>query len=358
MSRSFSPPANVTASALATRSALGRQVRRGNDQHLRRARLDLDHTENPAAYHLYLKGRYHLNRLTDDGFLKGRDYFQQAIDLDPNYAAAYAGLADAYQMLSGYNALAPNDGFPLAKAAAMEALKLDEGLAEAHTTLGVVKLLHDWDWRGAEKEYRRASEINQSYSDAHLMYGFYLAAMERFDEAHAEMSRAQDLDPLSLAKMVGIGEILYQQRRYDQAIEQFLKALEMDPNSGLAHWALGNVYVQKGMYEEAISEYKKAIPLSGDSPDELASLGYAYALSGRTLSSMSLRSAPGGAISRRPSSLSSTQGCVRRMRLSRGSKRRTTGEILSLSSLRSIRPSISCARTRGSPTLMRRVGKT
>ena len=248
---------------------------------IERERLTKHHTDNHEAYQLYLKGRYHLSRLTDDGFLKGRDYFQQAIDLDRNYAAAYAGLADAYQMLSGYNAVAPNDGFPKAKAAAMEALRLDEGLAEAHTALAVVKLLNDWDWPGAEREYRRAIEINQSYSDAHLMYGYYLAAMERFDEAHVEMRRAQDLDPISLAKIIGIGEILYQQRRYDEAKEQYRKALEMDPNSGLAHWALGNVYVQKAMYEEAVSEYKKAIPLSGDSPDELASLGYAYALWGK-----------------------------------------------------------------------------
>jgi serine/threonine protein kinase/tetratricopeptide (TPR) repeat protein len=246
-----------------------------------RERLTKHHTENPEAYQLYLKGRYHLNRLTDDGFFKGRDYFQQAIDLDPNYAAAYAGLADAYQMLSGYNAVAPDDGFPKAKAAAMEALRLDEGLAEAHTALGVVKLLHDWDWPNAEREYRRAIELNQSNSDAHLMYGYYLASMERFDEAHVEMKRAQELDPLSLAKIIGTGEIFFQQRRHDQALEQYRKALEMDPNSGLAHWGIGNVYVQKAMYEEAISEYKKAIPLSGDSPDELASLGYAYALSGK-----------------------------------------------------------------------------
>ncbi|MGH9881380.1 MAG: tetratricopeptide repeat protein, partial [Pyrinomonadaceae bacterium] len=246
-----------------------------------RERLTKHHTENPEAYQLYLKGRYHLNRLTDDGFLKGRDYFQQAIDLDRNYAAAYAGLADAYQMLSGYNALAPNDGFPKAKAAATEALRLDEGLAEAHTALGTVQLLYDWDWPAAEREYRRAIEINQSYSDAHLMYGLYLSAMGRFDEAYAKVRRAQELEPLSLAKIIGIGDVLYQQRRYDQAIEQYGKALEMDPNSGIAHWALGNVYVQKGMYDEAIAEYKKSIPLSGDSPDELASLGYAYALSGK-----------------------------------------------------------------------------
>ena len=246
-----------------------------------RERLTKHHTENHEAYQLYLKGRYHLNRLTDDGFLKGRDYFQQAIDLDPNYGAAYAGLADAYHMLSGYNALAPNDGFPKAKAAAMEALRLDEGLAEAHTALGVVKLLHDWDGPGAEREYRRAIEINRSNSDAHMMYGYFLSMMEKFDEAHAEMKRAQELDPLSIAKIIGIGEIFFQQRRYDQASEQYRKALEMDPNSGLAHWSLGNVFLQKAMYDEAISEYKKSIPLSGDSPDELASLGYAYALAGK-----------------------------------------------------------------------------
>ena len=246
-----------------------------------RERLIKHHTENAAAYQLYLKGRYHLNRLTDDGFLKGRDYFQQAVDLDPAYALAYAGLADAYQMLSGYNALAPGDGFPKAKAAATQALRLDERLAEAHTALGTVKLLYDWDFESAEREYKRAIELNQSYSDAHLMYGLYLSAMGRFDEAHAEVRRAQELDPLSLAKITGIGDVFYHQRQYDRAIEHYRQALEMDPNSGFAHWALGNVYANKGMYEEAIAEYQKSIPLSGDSPDELASLGYAYALSGR-----------------------------------------------------------------------------
>jgi TolB-like protein/Tfp pilus assembly protein PilF len=244
-------------------------------------RLTKHHTENPEAYQLYLKGRYHLNRLTDDGFLKGRDYFQQAIEIDPTYALAYAGLADAYQMLSGYNALAPSDGFPKAKAAASEALRLDEGLSEAHTVLGTVRLLHDWDFEDAEREYRRAIEIKQNNADAHYMYGLYLSAMARFGEAHVEVRRAQELDPLSLAKIVGIGDVFYQQRQYDRAIAQYRQALEMDPNSGFAHWALGNVYVNKGMYEEAIAEYKASIPLSGDSPDEPASLAYAYALSGK-----------------------------------------------------------------------------
>jgi tetratricopeptide (TPR) repeat protein len=246
-----------------------------------RERLVKHHTEDAEAYQLYLKGRFHLNRLTDDGFQKGRDYFQQAIDRDPNYAPAYAGPADAYQRLSGWNVLAPKEGFPRAREAALKALELDEGLAEAHTALGVVRHLFEWDFAGAEREYRRAVELNPGYADARQMYGLYLSSVGRFDEALAEMKRAQELDPLSLEKVAGTGDILYQQRRYDEAAEQYRRALEMDPNSGFAHWALGNVYVNQGMYEEAVAEYKVAIPLSGDSPDELASLGYAYALSGR-----------------------------------------------------------------------------
>ena len=239
------------------------------------------HTDNAEAYQLYLMGRYHLNRLTDDGFLKGRDYFQKAIDMDPNYAMAYAGLADAYNRLGGFNTLPPKDGYPKARAASLKALEIDDNLAEAHTSLGSVKFFYDWDWSGAESEFRRSIEINPSYSDAHQMYSYYLSAMGRFDEALEEMRRAQELDPLSLEKLAGIGEMLYFQRHYDQAIEQYQKTLEMDPNSGFAHWAIGNVYVNKGMYSDAIAEYQKAIPLSGDSPDEPAMLGYAYAVSGK-----------------------------------------------------------------------------
>lgn len=239
-------------------------------------------TGDVEAYRLYLLGRYHLNRLTDDGFKKGRDYFQQAIDRDSNYALAYAGLADAYNKLSSFNTISPKEGFPRAREAAMNALKLDDKLAEAHTMLGLVHLLYDWEWSGAEREFTRALEINPGYSDAHQTYGYYLSAMGRHDEALAEVRRAQELDPLSLEKKVSIGETLFHQRRYDQAIEQYQIVLEMDPNSGFTHWAIGNVYLQKKRYEEAVAEYQKAIPLSGDSTDEPASLGCAYALSGRT----------------------------------------------------------------------------
>ena len=244
-------------------------------------RLKSSQTENSEAYQLYLLGRYHLNKLTDDGFWKGRDYFQQAIDKDPNYAAAYAGLAEAYNRLSGYNVLSSNEGFPKARQAAQKALELDDQLAEAHATLGAVKHFYDWDFAGAEKEFKRAIEINPSNAEAHQMYSYYLSAMGRFDESLTEMRRAQELDPLSIEKIIGVGEIFHFQRQHDQAIEQYQKALEMDPNSGFAHWALGNAYVSKEMYTEAIAEYQKSIPLSGDSPDEPASLAYAYALSGR-----------------------------------------------------------------------------
>ena len=245
------------------------------------AKLAKNHTSDPEAYQLYLKGRFHLNQLTDDGFYKGRDYFQQAIDKDPNYALAYVGLADSYSRLGGWNAIAPHDGYPKATAAVLRALELDDDLAEAHTSLGTIKFFYDWDWPGAEREFRRAIEINPSYAEAHQLYSYYLSAMRRFDESRAEMKRAQELDPLSLEKVAGIGEILYYQRQYDRAIEQYRKALEMDPNSGFAHWAIGNVFAQKGAYTEAIDEYRKSIPLSGDSPDEPASLAFAYAKAGK-----------------------------------------------------------------------------
>jgi Serine/threonine protein kinase len=245
-------------------------------------RLTKRQTGDVEAYQLYLIGRFHLNRLTDDGIWKGRDYFQKAIDKDPNYALAYAGMADAYNRLSGFNVISPREGFPRARVAALKALELDDKLAEAHATLAVVKLLYDWDWTGAEGEFKRALEINPSYSDGHQSYGNYLSqVMGRYDEALTEMRRAQELDPLSVEKSVGIGDVFFYQRRYDQALEQYQKVLEMDPNSGFTHWALGNVYLQKKSYEEAIAEYQKAIPLSGDSPDEPASLACAYALSGK-----------------------------------------------------------------------------
>ena len=218
-------------------------------------------------------GRYHLNRLTDDGFKKAGDYFQQAIDKDSGYALAYAGLADSYNLLSGFNSLSPKEGYPKARIAAMKALELDSNLAEAHTSLGTVKFFYDWDWSGADEEFRRAIEINPSYSDAHQLYSYYLSAMGSFDDALTEIHRAQELDPLPLSNLIIAGDILRFQHQYDLALEQYQKALAMDPNSGLAHWAIGNAYINMRRYKEAVEEYERAIPLSGESPDEVASLG-------------------------------------------------------------------------------------
>lgn len=238
-------------------------------------------TADVEAYQLYLMGRYHLNRLTDEGLRKALDYFQRAIDKDPSYALAYAGLADAYISLGDFDALPPKETFPKAKQAASQALKLDENLAEAHVSLANVRFLFDWDWTGPEDEYKRAIGINPGYSEAHQMYSYYLSGRGRFDEAVKEMQRAQELDPLSLVKITGVGEVLHMARRDDEAIVAFRKVLEMDPNFGFGHWALGRAYAEKGMYEQAIASFQKAIPLSGDSPDEPAELGRAYARSGR-----------------------------------------------------------------------------
>jgi tetratricopeptide (TPR) repeat protein len=219
--------------------------------------------------------------LTDDGFFKGRDNFQQAIDKDPNYGLAYAGLADAYNQLGSFDVLPSKEAFPKAREAAEKALKLDEGLAEAHSALAVVKFSYDWDFAAAEREFQRALDINPNYSDGHKLNSYYLTAMGRFDEAVAEAKRALELDPLSVEKHAAIGDAFYFQRRYDQAIEHYRKALEMDSNSGFSHWALGRTLTAQGKYTEAIEELKKAIPLSGDSPDEPAELARTYALAGK-----------------------------------------------------------------------------
>lgn len=236
-------------------------------------------TQNSEAYQSYLLGRYHLNKLTDEGFLKARDYFQQAVALDPNYAQAYAGLADAYNRLSGWNAIPQSDGFPKAKQAAIRALEINDRLAEAHIALGTIKLFYEWDWAGAESSFQKALEINPDHPDAHQMYSIYLTRMGRFDESLAEMRRAQQLDPLSLDKLAGIGEIFYYRRQFDQAAAQYEKILEIEPESGFIFWSLGNVYIQQKQNRKAIEVYQKAIPLSGGSPDEPASLAFAYAVS-------------------------------------------------------------------------------
>jgi serine/threonine-protein kinase len=249
----------------------------GADTHL----LNKHQTENYEAYQHYLIGRHHLGRSTDDGFAKGLDSFKRAIEKDPKYAMAYAGLADAYSFLSGWGSMAPNEGHPLAKSAALRALELDETLAEAHTSLGAVKLFYDADWDGSEASLARSIALNPNYSDAQMLYGYRLMLLGRSDEAKPYLERAIDLDPLSIVKIVSYGNAFYFERNSARAIEIYQRAVDLDVNSGLAHWSLGNALLQAGRTGEAIAEYERAIPLSGDSPDEAASLSCAYATAGR-----------------------------------------------------------------------------
>ncbi|HVG21545.1 MAG TPA: tetratricopeptide repeat protein, partial [Blastocatellia bacterium] len=204
----------------------------------------------------------------------------QAIGSDPNYALAYAGLADSYNILASYSALAPKDAFPRAKAAATKALELDDKLAEAHASLAFVKFGYDWDWAEAEKAFKRSLELNPGYAPAHQWYALYLAAMNRMDEAIAGMSRAGELDPLSLPINTNSGWIFYLARRFDKAIEMYHKTLELEPDFTLARRRLGQAYEQKRMYPEARAEFEKCLALSEGDMETMAALGHVYAVAG------------------------------------------------------------------------------
>jgi TolB-like protein/DNA-binding winged helix-turn-helix (wHTH) protein/Tfp pilus assembly protein PilF len=233
------------------------------------------------AYDLYLKGRYFWNKRTAQGFQQAIECFQQAIAKDPTYARAYAGLADSYALISNYNLAPQNELMPKARAAALKALELDEGLAEAHTSLALITENYDWDWPTAEKEYRRAIQLDPNYATAHQWYAEYLAFQGRFDEALAESERARQLDPLSLIIAADKGAILYFSRQYDRAIEQFRAVLEMEPNLQRARMVLF-AYAQKGQTADALAEIQKW-RRSDDTPWTWATEAYVYGHSGQPL---------------------------------------------------------------------------
>ncbi len=243
-------------------------------------RMTKRHTENSQAYQAYLKGRFYWNKRTEEGLKKGIEYFQQAIEIDPGYALAYTGLADSYAVLGYYNYLPSKEAYPRAKAAAAKALAIDDTLAEAHASLANTRY-YDWSWVQAERELKRAIELNPNYATAHHWYGLYLTEMGKFDRAIAELQRAYELDPLSLIIGTAMGGAFYHARQYDQAIEQLQKTLELDPNFGVAHVISAQAYTQKGMYEEAITALKSALTFTGGSREILARLGHTYAKSGR-----------------------------------------------------------------------------
>lgn len=246
-----------------------------------RLKLNVEEQKQLEAYRLYLKGRNAWNKRTREGMQQGIDFFQQAINADPNYAAAYAGLADCYNMQVIYGVDSPRDGFPKAKAAAVKALEMDETLAEAHTSLAFIKFRWDRDRVEAEREFLLAIKHKATYAPAHQWYSSYLVALERFDEAIAEAKRTAELEPLSFTGSSHLGWILYLAGRNDEAIAQCTKILNLDPNSFPARRYLGLAYEQKGMYAQAIDEFQKGVKISG-SPLMLALLGHAYAVSGKT----------------------------------------------------------------------------
>jgi len=247
-----------------------------------RARLGNARPIQPEVYELYLKGRHFWNRRTEESLKKAIEFFQQAIDKDPKYALAYAGLADSYGLygFAQYAALPRGEAAPRAKAAALKALEIDDTLAEAHAALAAIHHRSTWDWASAEKEFKRAIQLNPNYAIAYQFYALLLASIGRQEEAIAAVKRAQELDPLSLIINAALGRQLYWAREYDAASKQLQKTLEWDPKFSVAHYRLGQVYVQQGMYAEAIVEFNEARTLSRDNPFDLAGLAHAYAVSG------------------------------------------------------------------------------
>jgi len=224
-------------------------------------------TENTEAHQLYLKGRFFWNKRTIDGIKKSIEHFDQAIEKDPAYALAYAGLADAYGILPNYSKTPWSEEYPIAKAAATKALELDDNVAEAHISLAALRFWHDWA-AGAEPEFKRGLELSPNYATGHQWYSLYLSAMGRHQEAIAEMTKAQELDPFSLIINTELGLPYLYAHQYDEAITHFQKAIEMDPNFAFPHFALAEACDRKGRYEEALAEHDKATALAGGDPSE------------------------------------------------------------------------------------------
>jgi len=256
---------------------------------------------NPQAYESYLKGRYFWNKRTADGLKAALTLFNQAVEEDPKYAQAYSGLADTYALLGDwqYAVMTAKEALPKAKAAAIKALELDSALGEAHNSLAFCLDGFDWDFDSAGKEFRRAIELNPGYATAHHWYAWHLSLLGRYEEAIAEMRKAENLDPLSLIINADLAELLLLAHSYDDSIRQSRKTIEMDPNFAFAHNQLGQAYLQEQMRDEAVAELQKAVQLSGGSPTCIANLARAYVISGRRseavrlLTDLKKRSNPG-----------------------------------------------------------------
>jgi serine/threonine protein kinase/Tfp pilus assembly protein PilF len=244
------------------------------------ARLSLTRPINPEAYQLVLRARSFWNKRTKEDLMRAKELFEQAIETDPTYALAHAGLADAYNMLASYYFVPPSEAYPKAQEAALRALELDENLAEGYTSVAWVKYRFEGDWFGAETDYNWAIGLNPSYAVAHHWYGALLRDMGRFDEALTELERARELNPFSLAINTSIGYLYYFARQYDQAIAQGQRALQLDPDFHWAHDIIALAHLQKGEFAEALAEFQQAVALSESSVDYLCHLAQAYARAG------------------------------------------------------------------------------
>jgi serine/threonine protein kinase/Tfp pilus assembly protein PilF len=228
-------------------------------------RLTKNNTENSEAYSLYLKGLYYLNKRTRKSIMKGIDYFNQALEKDPNYALAYAGIADGYGLMGGNYYMSPEEAYPKEMEAAKYALRLDDKLAETHTSLADVLNSYDWNWEGASREYRKAIELNPNYATAHHWYAMALANHGLFDEAISEIQRAQQLDPLSMRINQNVGYIYYQSRKYDKAIDQMRKTIRIDSTFPYGNAELGDCYFMKRQYDIAYDAYQTEVSVTADS---------------------------------------------------------------------------------------------
>jgi tetratricopeptide (TPR) repeat protein len=248
-----------------------------------RSGLTSRQTVDPGAYEAYLQGQFHMAKATAPDASKSLEYYSKAASMQPSYALAHAGVANAYERMasSAYNLLSPKEAFPAAKAAALRALELDPSLGEAHASLAWASFIFDRDWPAAERQYRRALELSPNYAEGHRSFSIFLVRMGRFDEAVREVKRGHELDPLSLEGNIAPGFILYNSRRGEEALGWFRHALDMDPDFARAHWGLGIALVSLKRLDAGIAELRKAVELSHGSGVQLGSLGYAYAAAGR-----------------------------------------------------------------------------
>ena len=246
------------------------------------------HAVNPQAYELYLKGRYEWEKRSKPGFAMSLAFFQRAIDLDPNYAPAYAGMAEAYGLLGNNGFVPSNEVYPKAKAAALKALELDPNLADAHTSLAAIINDYEWNWPAAKKEYTRAIELNSNDATVHHWYAMTLAWQGRLQEAIGEIEKARQLDPLSTRINTNVAQIFFWAHDYDCALLQCQKALELEPSVEKTHRILGTIYLQKGAYQSAISEFQEAVDLAPGDTRPLLQLAYGYAVTGQKEKALSI----------------------------------------------------------------------